>query len=123
MDLAGRPCGLPDFPAQFPVECSPPLAIHRIDAEHQGGGSRCCAPALAILLPADAAGASSDRAHLDYWSDCAFLLAATKDLSSARLELSGLLHPLLCFARQELLPCSYLLHAAGGGRGDHRERN
>ena len=111
------------FLPNLSVEHSLPLAVRRIDAEHQSGRSRCCSAAVAVFLPADAAGPSSYRAHLDHWPDCAFLLATTEDLPGAGLELPGLLHRLLRSSRQELLPCSDLSHAPGGGSGDHRERH
>ncbi len=63
-------------------------------------------PPLQYLLPADVAGPSSHRAHLDHWPDCALLFATTEGLPGARLELPGLLHRLLRSPRQELLPCS-----------------
>src|SRR4029077_18435688 len=123
VDLAGWARGLTGLPAQFPVERSLPLAVRRIDAEHQGRGSRCCAGTTAVLLPADAAGPSSDRAHLDHWLDCALLLATTEDLSRARLELPGLLYHLLRSPWQELLTGPDLSHAPGRWGGDHRECN
>src|ERR1700690_1126302 len=105
------------------MEPSLPLAVHRIDAEHQSGRPRCGAAAVAVFLPADTVGQFFDRPHLDHWPGCAFLLTTTKDLPSAGLELPGLLYRVLRSSRQELLPGSDLSHAPGGGRGDHRERN
>src|SRR5271165_6788956 len=102
MDLDGRARGLRDFSAEPSVERSLPLAVRRIDAEHQGGGSRCRAGAVRLFLSADAAGASLDCAHLDHRSDRSLLFPATEDLQGARLELPGLLHRVLHSAWQEL---------------------
>jgi len=113
--------GLTGLPAQFPVERSLPLAVRRIDAEHQGRGSRFVLGALPyffqqtlLVLPL--------TAPSDHWLDCALLLATTEDLSRARLELPVcytvffVLHGKNYYLARSI-PCSW------PQGGDHRECN
>src|SRR6202043_1917774 len=104
MDLARRSGRLPRVSAQPSLEHSLPLALPRINAQHQSRRPRCSAGTIAILVAADSAGSSAHRAHLDRRPAGIVFLIATQALPLSRLELSSLLCSVVCSPRQELLP-------------------
>src|SRR6266852_7434735 len=104
MDLARRSGRLPRVSAQPSLEHSLPLALPRVNAQHQSRRPQCSAGTVSILLPADSAGSSAHRAHLDYRPAGILFLIATQALPVSRLELSSLLRSVLRAPRQELLP-------------------
>src|SRR6266853_3321442 len=108
MDLARRSGRLADLPAQASLEHSLPLALSRINAQHQSGRPGCSARTLAIFFPADSAGSSAHRACLDHRPAGIVFLTATQTLPLSRLELSSLLWSVVCSPRQELLPRTVL---------------
>jgi 4-amino-4-deoxy-L-arabinose transferase-like glycosyltransferase len=104
---------LPHFAVEYPL----PLALCRIDAQHQSRGARRHSPSAAVFPSADASCSSLDRSHLDYWPAGVVNHGAPETLPLSRLELSGRVRSFLCVTREELLPGAGLSHAAGSGRG------
>jgi hypothetical protein len=120
MDMAWRPGRVSRLPSQPAVEHPLPLALRRIDAEHQSRGARRRAASAAVLPAADAACSSRGRAYLDNRRAGVIIFGAPEPLPFSRVELSGRVHSFLCLAWKELLPGAHLSHAAGRGRGRDR---
>ena len=120
MDMARRSRRLPGLSPQPAVEHPLPLALCRIDAQHQSRGPRRHTPSAAVFLSADASCSSLDCAYLDRRPAGVLILGAPETVPLSGLELSGRVHSFLRLARQELLPGAGLSHAAGSGRGRDR---
>src|SRR5712692_8421124 len=120
MDMARGPCGIRNFSPEPLMEHPLPLALYRIDAQHQSRGPRRRAPSLTVFLSANASCTSVDCPHLDRRPAGVVILGAAETVSLSRLELLGRIHGFLRFAREELLPRAGLSHAAGRGRGRDR---
>src|SRR6266478_2011222 len=120
MDMARGPCGIRNFSPEPLMEHPLPLALYRIDAQHQSRGPRRRAPSLAVFLSANASCSSVDCPHLDRRPAGVVIPGAAETLPLSRLELSGRVYGFLCFAREELLSVAGLSHAPGGGRRGDR---
>src|ERR1043166_1627726 len=100
MDMVRRPYRPPGLSSQLVVEYPLPLAVCRIDAQHQGRGSRCHPASTAVFLSADASCSSLDRSRLAHWPAGVVIHGAPETLSLSRLELSGRVHSLFCLTRE-----------------------
>src|SRR5437773_7730008 len=120
MDLARRPGGFFDFPAEPAMEHSLRLAFPATNARHSRGTSRCRAAGGPVFPAADVVSQSTDRAHLDHRAARPAFFAEIETVSRAGDHLSGLLHGVVCVAWKELLPRPNLSNAACRRRGRDR---